>query len=196
MAMQSRLEPALHSPEEYLSLERAAEFKSEYLNGEIFAMSGGSPEHSAISVNVTISIGTQLRGKPCRPFSNDMKVRTDPSGLFSYPDLSVVCGEPLHHDPHRDILTHPTVIVEVLSPSTEAFDRGRKFAQYQRIETLSDYILIAQDEPRVEHLMRRPGGQWLLTPIAGLPGLLYIESIDCTLDLAELYDRISFLTGH
>jgi len=181
-----------YTPEEYFASEREAEFKSEYLNGEIYAMAGSSPEHSTITVNVSGELRAQLKGKPCRVFSSDMKVRTDADGLFSYPDVSVVCGEPRFHDEHRDVLVNPTLIVEVLSPSTERFDRGRKFAQYQQIESLTDYLLVAQDEPRVEHYVRQEGGRWLLSTATGREDTLHLASIGCTLPLSEVYDKVDF----
>lgn len=180
------------TPEEYLASEREAEFKSEYLNGDIYAMAGSSPEHSAIAFNLSVLLGVQLRGKPCRGFISDMKVGTASDRLFSYPDLSVVCGEPRFHDEHRDVLLNPTLIVEVLSLSTERFDRGRKFAQYQQIESLSDYVLVAQDEPRVEHYVRQEGSRWLLSTATDLEGSIHIASIDCTLLLSEVYDKVTF----
>lgn len=180
------------APEDYLELERNAEFKSEYLEGQIFAMSGGSPEHSAITVNITRELSLQLKGRPCQAFSNDLKVRTSYTGLYAYPNLTVVCSEPIYHDEKRDIITNPVVIIEVLSPSTEAFDRGRKFAHYQNILSLLDYILIAQDQPWIDHYARQPNNRWLLTPVVGLESSLWIPSIECDLRLAEVYDRIVF----
>ncbi len=181
-----------YTPEEYLAFERSSEFKSEYLNGQIYAMAGGSPEHSAITVNVTVELGLQLRTKPCQALSSDMKVRTTPTGLFAYPDLSIVCGEPQFHDQVRDVLINPTVIIEVLSPSTEAYDRGKKFFQYRHIESLADYILIEQDEARIDHYVRQVDNRWLLSTASGLESQLYIASIDCTLHLSEVYARITF----
>ena len=170
-----------YSSEEYLALERNADFKSEYLKGHIYDMAGSSPEHSAITVNVTVALGSQLLERPCQAFSNDMKVRTSPTGLFAYPDLSVVCGEPVFHDEKRDVLINPTVLIEVLSPSTEAFDRGKKFAQYQHLTSLTDYLLIAQDEARIDHYTRQSDDQWLLSIAQGSGAEVYIASLDCTL---------------
>ena len=178
--------------EEYLEEERRAEYKSEYRDGVIVAMSGGSRAHSVITVNITAEVRARLKGKPCQAFSNDMKVRSGIGELYSYPDLSVVCGEPRFHDDHTDVLLNPTVIVEALSPSTEAFDRGRKFARYQRIASLMDYVLIAQDEPRVERYARQEDGQWLLSIAVGLEAVLSLPSIDCSLPLSEIYDRVPF----
>jgi len=183
---------SFYTVEEYLALEREAEFKSEYLDGIIYAMSGGSPQHSEITANVTIALGSQLRGKPCHVFSSDLKVATDPHGLYAYPDLSIVCDEPRVQDEHRHVITNPTVIVEVLSPSTEACDRGRKFTHYQHLESLRDYILVAQDDPHIEHFTRQGGHQWLYSSATGLDASLTINSINCVLHLSEVYAKVRF----
>jgi Uma2 family endonuclease len=182
----------IYTPDEYLAFERESEERHEYLDGQIYAMAGESPEHSTICVNLIASVVSQLRGKPCRAFSPNMKVRTKPTGLYSYPDLTVVCGEPVFHDDHRDVLVNPLVIIEVLSPSTEAYDRGGKFAQYQQITSLTDYLLVAQDSPRVEHYVRQANGQWLYSVVSGLSGVVEIASIGCRIPLSEIYDRITF----
>lgn len=181
-----------YTPEEYLELERRAEHKSEYLDGQIYAMAGASPSHSVITVNLTGEVYAQLRGSKCQAYSNDTKVRTSPTGLYAYPDLSIVCGEAKFHDEQKDVLINPKVIFEVLSPSTEAFDRGGKFFRYQNIESFTDYVLIAQDEARVEHLIRQQDGAWLLYILRGLDKKLHIASIDCTISLAGMYDRVTF----
>lgn len=182
----------IYTPEEYLAFERNAEERHEYLDGQIYLMSGGSPKHSSICVNTIIDLGLQLRKKPCQIFEANMKVGAETSSQFSYPDASVVCGETKFHDTHQDVLTNPSVIIEVLSPSTERFDRGKKFARYQRIESFTDYILIAQDEPRVEHFARQANGTWILTVATGLKSKIKLTSIACTLKLSEVYDRIQF----
>lgn len=184
--------PRLFTPDEYLRLEREAEFKSEYLDGEIYAMSGGSSAHSVLTVNATGEVRTALKGRPCQPFSNDMKVETGPGGLYSYPDLTVVCGKPQYRDEHLDVLLNPTLIVEILSPTTEAFDRGMKWARYQQIESLREYLLVAQNAPRVELYTRQANDRWLLTIAKGLSAAIELSSIGCILSLSELYDRISF----
>lgn len=185
-------QPHFVTVEEYLTLEREADSKSEYLHGVIYAMAGSSPEHSAITANVTIALGNQLRGGGCRVFSSDLKVATAPTGLFAYPDLTMVCGEPRFHDEHRDVLVNPTLIVEVLSPSTEAYDRGRKFSQYQRISSLNGYLLIAQDEAHVDYYARQESEKWLLTTAEGLDASLTLNVLNCTLHLSEVYDRVRF----
>jgi Uma2 family endonuclease len=179
---------------DYLAKERAPEavIRHEYLDGNVLAMAGESLEHSTICTNLIYLIVGQLRGKPCRALSPNMKVRTTPTGLYSYPDLTVVCGEPIFHDEHRDIVVNPTVIAEVLSPSTEAFDRGTKWIRYQQIATLSDYLLIAQERPLIEHFVRQADGHWLYSIAENLNHSVDIACIDCQLPLAEVYERIAF----
>jgi Uma2 family endonuclease len=189
--------------EDYLALERASEERHEYLDGDIYAMAGESPEHGAICMNLSVIIGSQLRGTPCQAFAKDMKVRSGPiplpghpmKGLFSYPDLLVVCGDLEFHDPFRDVLLNPTLIVEILSDSTEAFDRGDKFRRYRTfLPMLTDYLLVAQDKPLIDHYHRVEENRWELIAIEGLGAQLHLESINCTLRLAEVYDRIVFPT--
>jgi Uma2 family endonuclease len=187
--------------DEYLAMERASEVRHEYLDGEIYAMAGESGEHGDITVNIIITLGSQLKGKPCRARTKDTKVRSGPlkksrqntSGLFSYPDIVVVCGEPEYHDAHTDVILNPTAIMEVLSPKTEAFDRGDKFTRYQTWNTtLKDYLLVSQDQPLIEHFSRQDDGSWSRKQITGLKAQVAIPSIQCTLRLADVYDRIAF----
>jgi Uma2 family endonuclease len=181
--------------EEYLTLERSSEIRHEYLDGFVYAMAGESPTHSTICFNLAVTVGLQLRGGPCRGFSPNMKVRTGEASLYAYPDLAVVCGEPAFHDKHGDVLTNPTVIFEVLSPSTEAYDRGEKFARYRTIETLRDYVLLAQDGPRVEHFSRQPDGTWTRFELSGAGEALALNSIECRIALADVYERVEFRAG-
>jgi Uma2 family endonuclease len=178
--------------EQYLDLERHSEIRHEFLDGTVYAMSGGSPTHSAICFNLATTLGVQLRGTRCKGFSSDMKVRAGDASLYAYPDLTVVCGEPLLHDDHGDVLLNPVVIFEILSRSTESYDRGEKFERYKTIETLTDYVLVSQDRPRLEHFSRQPDGTWSLTEVSALESSLDIASINCRLPLAEVYDRIEF----
>jgi Uma2 family endonuclease len=189
----AQLQRRLFTVEEYLAIERADEFRNEYLEGEIYAMSGGSPEHSTIATNLTIEIGSQLKNRPCQAFSSDMKVRSATMSMFAYPDLTIVCDEPEFHDRYQDALLNPIVLFEVLSPSTEGYDRGPKFTHYQTIGSLRDYVLVAQDEPRMEHFVRHGESQWLLTTVEGLDAKLHIASIDCTILLSEAYHRVKFV---
>ncbi len=192
----------LYTIEEYLALERAATERHEYLDGEIFEMAGESLAHGDICMNLGRLISTHLLGKPCRALSKDTKVLSGPSlktrrsmkGLFSYPDLVVVCGQPQFHDERRDDLLNPTVIIEVLSPSTEAFDRRAKFFRYRaHSPSLTDYLLVAQDWPWIDHYRRQELQQWVLTSVEGLEATLQLTSIDCTLRLTDVYDRVEFL---
>lgn len=188
--------------EQYLAKERESEERHEYLDGEIHLMAGESPEHGDICMNLSRIVSTQLLGSPCRAWSKDTKVRSGPipdskyamKGLYSYPDLTVVCGEPEFHDAHRDVLINPRVIIEVLSPSTEAFDRGEKFWRYRtNLPSLTDYVVVAQSRPLVEHFALQPNGLWLLAAsAAALAESVTLTSIDCLLRLSEVYDRIVF----
>ncbi len=178
--------------QEYLERERAAEHRSEYWAGEMFAMAGASEAHNRIVTNVSGELRAQLKSRPCKTYSSDMRVKVEATGLYTYPDVVVVCGVARFEDDYRDTLLSPTVIVEVLSPSTEAYDRGEKFAHYRRIPSLTDYLLAAQDKVRVEHFVRQPDGQWLLSEVSDLHGSLAIASVDCTLQIAEVYDKVDF----
>ena len=182
-----------HTPDEYLEFERQAETRHEYLDGLVFEMAGESLAHSQICVNLARELRTQLKGKPCQALSPNMKVRTGELGLFAYPDLTIVCGEPLFHDKHTDVLLNPRVIFEVLSPSTERYDRGKKFMRYtSALETLTDYILVSQDIPLLEHLERQGDGRWLHAFVSGLSERLHLKSIDCEIRSGEVYDRVEF----
>lgn len=183
----------IFSAENYLEFERFASEKHEFLDGSVYAMAGESPRHSTICFNLYGIVHSQLRGKRCRGFSPNMKVATNEKGLFSYPDLAVVCGQPKYHDEKSDVLTNPAAVFEVLSPSTENYDRGEKFLRYtNQIETLQDYILISQDKPLIEHFTKRENGGWQKTEIAGFQVILKIDSIECEILLTELYDLVEF----
>jgi Uma2 family endonuclease len=187
--------------DEYLAFERAAEERHIYVDGEIFAMAGESPAHGDITTNVVISLGNQLGDGPCRVRVKDTRVRSGPlpkspkrpAGLYSYPDIVVICDEPKYLDEHDDVLLNPKVIVEALSESTEAFDRGDKFTRYQKHNpTLTDYILISQDRPQIEHFHREKNGKWTYERHEGLKAAVKIASIKCRLKAAEVYRRIKF----
>jgi Uma2 family endonuclease len=180
------------TPTEYLAFERQSDIKHEYFRGELFAMAGASRQHVTISTNLAYLLVGQLKGRSCNVFNGDMRVKVSPTGLYTYPDASVVCGRPRFEDKELDVLLNPTVIVEILSKSTEAYDRGEKFAQYRTLDTLADYLLISQDRPLIERFTRQPDGVWLFTESAGLDAVMPIESIQCQLPLAEVYDRVEF----
>lgn len=184
------------SPEEYLAFERGTDARHEYLDGHVYAMAGESIEHSRICVNVAGELRSRLKGSPCEVLSPNMKVVTSPSGLFSYPDVVVICGEPRFYDERRDILTNPTVVFEVLSPSTEAYDRGEKFLRYRtQVATLLEYVLVSQHRPLVEHYVRQTDGSWSYSSAGDLSEAIDLPSIDCRLPLSEIYDRIVFPAG-
>ncbi|MBA3533412.1 MAG: Uma2 family endonuclease [Ardenticatenales bacterium] len=176
--------------EDYLALERQADYRSEYYRGEIFAMVGASREHNLISLNIAASFHRQLAEHPCEVYTNDMRVRVSPTGLYTYPDVIVVCGKPQFGDEQNDTLLNPTVLVEVLSESTEAYDRGKKFEHYRTLSSLSDYLLVTQDAYHVEHFARLADGQWLLSEAKGRESSLRIASIACDLALDAVYHKV------
>jgi Uma2 family endonuclease len=177
------------TPEQYLEIERKAEYKSEYFNGEMFAMSGARRKHNLIQTNLLSELGAQLRGRPCEAYPSDMRVRVSATGLYTYPDAVVVCGEPLFLDDREDTLLNPTLIVEVLSPSTEAYDRGQKFEHYQKIDSLRYYLLISSDRVHAD-LFTLAERRW--TPASHLEDTLELDSIGCRLKLADLYEKVTF----
>ncbi len=177
------------SPEEYLALERKAEFKSEYMDGVVYALAGASTRHNLIAANVIITLGGQLKGRPCRVYPSDLKVRAPNSRRFFYPDVSVVCGDDEFADNEKDVILNPTLIVEVCSESTAAFDRGKKFLSYQQIGSLQDYLLVSQDEILVEGYTRQGNDTWLYTKVTGLDGSLTLPSVQCELALSDIYDK-------
>ncbi|HEX2907490.1 MAG TPA: Uma2 family endonuclease [Phototrophicaceae bacterium] len=177
---------------EYLELERASEFKHEYVGGTVLAMTGASRAHNLISVNVITTLKNQLRGQPCEVYPGDMRVKVEVTRLYTYPDISVVCGGARFADTALDTLVNPTLIIEVLSPSTERYDRGKKFQNYRELESLQEYVLIAQDGARVECYRRQANGIWELRDASGLTAQLELASVGCRLDLAEVYDQITF----
>jgi Uma2 family endonuclease len=181
----------LYTPPEYLALERKSPTRNEYYRGEIFAMSGASREHNLIGGNINREIGNQILDRPCESYSSDMRVFIDETGLYTYPDVVVVCGQPEFLDREVDTLLNPTVIFEVLSESTEAYDRGVKFGHYRRIPSLKEYVLISQDRMLVERYTRQ-GDNWVLTDFTRLDQSLRLESIDCTIPLDRIYAKVKF----
>lgn len=172
---------------DYLALEEASTTRHEWLNGAIFDMSGGTVEHAGLAVAVTSRLTLQLQSKRCRVFPSDLRVRVLATGLCTYPDATVVCG-PLERDPDgRHAITNPTVLVEILSDATEGYDRGQKFAHYRRIPSLREYVLVAQDPPRIEVFRKNEEGLWVLASEAGPGEVATLASIDCTLPVDALY---------
>jgi len=180
------------TPEEYLERERQAPTKSEYYQGEIFAMAGASREHILVVANLTRVIGNQLLDRPCEVYPIDMRVKVSATGLYTYPDLAIVYGPPRLEDRHGDTLLNPPVLIEVLSESTEAYDRGAKAGQYRRIPSLQELVLVAQDRPHIERYTRQPDGQWLLAEAQSLDESITLSSLAVTLPLVEVYCGIEF----
>ncbi len=176
------------TPEQYLEIERRAEYKSEYYQGEMFAMSGVTYRHSLIVSNIHFQLRLQLQGRPCDAHTTDLRVRVSATGLYTYPDVVVVCGEPQFEDDELDTLLNPLAIVEVLSPSTEAYDRGRKFDHYRAIASLKQYLLVAFDRIHVDLYTRGDDGQWVLTAADGPEES--IELAGCRFKLSDIYERV------
>jgi Uma2 family endonuclease len=180
------------TPEQYLAIERKAEFRSEYYRGEMFAMAGASLEHNRIKENLIIEIGARLKGGPCQSFSSDMRVKVSATGLYTYPDIVIVCGEPELEDAELDTLLNPQIIIEVLSESTAEYNRGKKFRQYRQIESFQEYILVAQDEPLIERSVRQPDGSWKQTFIEGLERDFTFATVPVQVPLADVYAGVVF----
>ncbi len=180
--------------EEYLAFERDSESRHEFLDGEVIAMAGESLSHSRVCSNILRESGNRLKGRPCEALSPNMKVRTSAASLYAYPDLTIVCGEPQFHDSKKDVLINPRVIFEVLSPSTENYDRTVKFQRYRMgNETLTDYVLVSQERAFVEHFRKATDGQWLYRSFSNLSEILDLDGINCELKLTEIYDRVELL---
>ena len=188
------------TPEEYLEFERKAETRHEYFDGEIYsvdaevyAMAGESLSHSQICINLAGEVRAKLKGKSCQALSPNMKVRAEGKGMFAYPDLTIVCGKPLFHDQQKDVLLNPKVIIEVLSPSTQRYDQTKKFFRYRKeLPSLTDYVLIYQDTPFIEHHEKQTDGRWTHNAADGIDDILQIASIEIELSLREIYDRVEF----
>lgn len=189
--MAVEIKPLL-TPAEYLAFERQSETKHEYVAGEIFAMAGASRAHNLIQLDTATSLNVQLRSRGCDVYPSDMRVKIGSLGIYTYPDIAIVCGESELEDSEQDTLLNPTAIIEILSPSTARYDQGLKFRRYQLISSLRDYILIAQDEPRVEHYTIGQDGELRLRVYRALDTVVDLPTIGCRLPLAEVYSRITF----
>ncbi len=179
---------------EYLAIEKAAEFKSEFYDGEMFAMAGASREHNALHNNLVIDIGSRLDGGPCRTYSSDQRVRVQATGLSTYPDVVIVCGGAQYDPDDRDALINPLAIVEILSPSTERYDRGTKFLHYQTIPSLREYILVSQSAILVQSLVRQPNEKWTLTTFSGSDSFLEMSAVPVRVSLARLYRDVELVS--
>ena len=180
------------TPEQYLRIERAASFRSEFFDGEMFAMAGARQAHNRLVANLIAGLHRHFRSRPCDVYPSDMRVCVNATGLYTYPDVVAVCGEQVFLDDEKDTLLNPGLLIEVLSPSTEAYDRGRKFEQYQSIESLREYLLVASDRAHVDLYSRQGDGRWLLTSVEGRDSVLTLESVGVQFTLADLYEKVDF----
>ncbi|HVG18323.1 MAG TPA: Uma2 family endonuclease [Blastocatellia bacterium] len=187
--MASQTKPR-YTPEEYLAIERNSEVKSEYFDGEIFAMGGASERDNLIVTNIVRELSLQMKGKPCKVYSNDMRVKIRSLRLYTYPDVVALCGQARFDDEQKDTLLNPTVIIEVLSKSTEAYDRGEKFERYRKIDCLTEYLMVSQEKHHVDHFVRQPGNHWLLSEASNIDDTVQLSSINCFLALTEIYDKV------
>lgn len=178
------------TPDEYLTVERRSEHRSEYFDGEIFAMTGASRRHNLISLNVGAELRSQLRGRGCEVYVSDMRVRISAANIYTYPDVVAACGEPEFEDAEVDTLVNPTLIVEVSSKSTVSYDREAKFDYYRTIPSLLEYVLVSQNTPHVTQYVKQPDGRWLLADIRGAEARVELSSVGCALTLAEIYERV------
>lgn len=179
-----------YSVEAYLELERTGSLKHEYYRGKIFALAGSSEAHNLILTNLLTTLNLQLRKRPCKVYPSDMRLKIPKTGLYTYPDISIVCGGPQFDDSQRDTLLNPLVVIDILSPSTERYDRGKKFQNYRTVASLQEYLLVSQDEHRVEYYTNQNNGNWLLATYEHLNTTLYLKAIDCTLALEDIYDKV------
>lgn len=177
--------------EEYFALDSAAEFKSEFYDGVMYAMAGSSLVHSLITANLAAELRQALKQRPCRVCVTDLRVRVD-RNTYTYPDIAVVCGEPRLAENNKDTLINSTVLIEILSPSTESHDRGLKFVRYRQLESLKEYVLVSQDRASVETYVRQPSGSWLLSEFTALDSSASFETLDCKIQLAEIYHQVDF----
>ena len=182
-----------YSFENYLAAERdCIDAKHEYVAGQVFAMTGASYHHNLITTNLARELSTQLKSRPCIALSSDMRLRIETADACLYPDIVVLCDKPVFHDGRKDVLTDATLVAEVLSPSTEGYDRGGKFALYRALPGLRQYLLIAQDRLAMDLFTRQADGRWVLDAYTDIDASIRLESIDCTLRLREVYDKVDF----
>lgn len=180
----------LLTPEEYLAVERRSEVKHEYFAGEMFAMVGASKRHNLITANIIRVLGNQLLDRPCNVYPSDMRVKISATGKYTYPDVVVACEEEKFDDAENDTLLNPVVVIEVLSEFTEAYDRGRKFEQYQNIDSLTEYLLVAQEPFRVEQYVRQSNREWRYSDYRTAEDVVTISVIGCELALKDVYAKV------
>jgi Uma2 family endonuclease len=192
--MTAQPKPA-YSIEAYLELERKGPLKHEYYRGEIFALAGSSEAHNLIMTNILTALNVQLRNRPCKVYPSDMRLRIPQTGLYTYPDVSVVCGTPQFDDKERDTLLNPIIVIEILSPSTERYDRGKKFQNYRTVSSLQEYLLVSQDEYHIEYYRNQNDGNWMLTSYDGIAATIKLKAIDCSLSLEDVYNKVDIDTS-
>jgi Uma2 family endonuclease len=180
------------TPAQYLAIERKAAFKSEYFNGEMFAMAGASYPHNRVKDNLARHAGNQLNGGPCVVVTSDMRLKVSVTGLYTYPDVVIVCAPPEFEDDRQDVLLNPQVVIEVLSDSTESYDRGAKFRHYQQVASLREYVLVAQNVPVCDRFVRQSDDNWLLTTVSGLGAELALATVPVRVSLAAVYAGVTF----
>lgn len=180
------------TPQEYLAMERNSQERRQFLDGETFLMSGASRKHNLVTGDLFAAIHSQLKGRPCEAYSADMRVKVQSTGLYTYPDIVVTCDKPRFEDAHVDTLLNPQAIIEVLSPSTEAWDRGGKFRHYRSLPSLREYVLVSQDQMSVERFVLNDAGEWSLSELQKPEDVLVLPSIGCSVSLADIYARIEF----
>ncbi len=190
--MSSQPQASFVTRQDYLVSERAAEAKSEYYQGEVFSMGGASRRHNLIVANALVAIHDQLRQRKCEAYASDMRVKVEATGWYTYPDIVVVCDQPKFEDNAFDTLLNPSLLIEVLSPTTEAYDRGRKFEHYRKLPSLEQYVLISQDRCQLERFTRQTDGQWSLSEASDPNAMIELDAIDCRLKLSEVYNRLDF----
>jgi Uma2 family endonuclease len=191
----SAMPKLLLTPAEYLAKERRAEFKSEFFRGETFAMAGASRIHNHVKDSIIAELRAAFKGGPCTTFSSDQRVLVDSTGLYTYPDIVILCGKGEYDPLDEDTLTNPTAIIEVLSPTTEKYDRGSKFRNYQQIPSMMEYILVAQDEPLCERFVRQAGGFWGYASHVGVDATLEFATNPAKVPLMEIYAGVDFEEG-
>ncbi len=177
---------------DYLAIERVAERKSEFFDGEMFAMAGTTKNHARIAMNLSRELSTALKGRKCEPFATHLRVKVQANGLYTYPDLLVVCGEQLFEDEHLNTLLNPTLLIEVLFDSTEQYDRVKKFDLCRALPSLQEYLLVSQSAPRIEQFLRQPNEDWTLRITTDPTAFIHMPSIACEIPLAEIYERVEF----